>query len=151
MDDQVLLGKNPPRLSHPNPRGREGLTPGNTSFAGRPGCHRQKKQGRKRPCLGVSVAGVTGYGRNVLHGPASPKPNRPAATANNTRPPDTRMPENGATGWAGFFMPHIITQTQGNWEVFCAGQRNFSEPVSGPYRPWPNLLASPDRLFQNPL
>ena len=69
----------------------------------------KKKQGRKRPCLGVSVVGVTGYGRNILLRPTSPKPNRPAATPNNTVPPDTRMPARDVTDWAGFFMNIIIS------------------------------------------
>jgi hypothetical protein len=69
-----------------------------------------KRQDRNWPCLGVSVVGVTGYGRNILLGPTSPKPNRPAATPSNTLPPDTPMPQRVVTGWAEFFMSNIIPQ-----------------------------------------
>jgi len=52
----------------------------------------------------VSVVGVTDYDRNVLLGPTSPKPNRPAATGSNTVPSDTRIPARRVTGRAGFFI-----------------------------------------------
>jgi len=109
---QVSLGKSPPRISHRNPSGRGRLTQSITSPASHPCRHRQKKQGRKRPCLGVSVVGVTVYGRNILLRPTSPKPNRQALAHNNTVPPDTRLPERCVTGWTGFFMDEIIAQSK---------------------------------------
>jgi hypothetical protein len=121
---QVSLGKNPPRISHRNPGGGGRLTHRITSPAGHPR-HRQKKQGRKRPCLGVSVVGVTGYGRNILLRPTSPKPNRPGPTHNNTVPPDTRLPERCVTGWAGFFMDVIITQSKRDEQAFSRRPPKF--------------------------
>ncbi|MEJ2670730.1 MAG: hypothetical protein P8168_00740, partial [Deltaproteobacteria bacterium] len=55
--------------------------------------------------------GGAGYDRNIILAPTSPKTHRPAATDNNTAPPDTRMPERWVSSWAGFFMTNIILQT----------------------------------------
>ena len=133
---QVSLGKSPPRISHRNPGGGGRLTQSITSPAGHPCRHRQKKQGRKRPCLGVSVVGVTGYGRNILLRPTSPKPNRPGPAHNNTVPPDTRWPERCVTGWAGFFMGVIIPQSKPDWQAFSRRPPKFFRTASHVCHPW---------------
>jgi hypothetical protein len=89
----------------------------------------KKKQDRKRPCLKVSVVGVTGYDRNVLLGPTSPKPNRPAVTPSNTVPSDTRIPSRRVSGRAEFFIEMIISQTEGNYQAFKRGPLKYCRRV----------------------
>jgi hypothetical protein len=125
---QVSLGKSPPPISHPNQSGRGRLTQCITSPA--IPHRRQKKQGRTRPCLEVSVVGVTGYGRNILLRPTSPKPNRPGPAHNNTLPPDTRLPKRCVTGWAGFFMGVIIAYSKRNWQAFSCRPPKFFRTAS---------------------
>jgi hypothetical protein len=50
-----------------------------------------------------------GYGRNILLGPTSPKPNRQAATVSNTVSPDTRKSERCMKGWGIIFMTKYYT------------------------------------------